>query len=124
MSRSARWRVRRKPVDAGRAEMGVLLSGLFDGERGNSGEPAGFIDVQPCGPQLPGVVELQQAGAHRGEQTDWFFTGGDAECRGARGRLAPGRPSAASSVFQIVSTRPAPTSLRMSFFSIRLVSAT
>ena len=41
----------RKLVDAGGAEMGVLFSGLLDGERRNSGEPAGFIDVQPCRPQ-------------------------------------------------------------------------
>ena len=57
----------------------MLLSGFLDGERGNSGEPACFIDIEPGGSQSSGVMKLQQIGAHRGEQSDRFFAGGH-EC--------------------------------------------
>ena len=49
----------RQPINAGGAEVCVLLSGFLDCERRDSSELAGFIDVEPCGSQVSGVVQLQ-----------------------------------------------------------------
>ena len=55
----------------------MLLSRFFDGERGHSGEPAGFVNIKPGRTQMAGMMQFQEIGAHGGEQTDRFLAGPD-----------------------------------------------
>ena len=91
----------------------MLFSGLLDGEGGHAGHPAGLLQVEPGGAEPAGVVDLQQAHAHRREQDDRVLAGRQQvvqvfQCRRAWPVVA------ASRAFQMVSTRPAPTILVMS----------
>ena len=64
-----------KLVDAVRAEVGVLFSGLVDGEWRDAGGSAGLVEIESGCAEAAGVMDFEQVRAHRREQWSWLLTG-------------------------------------------------
>ena len=99
----------------------MLFSGLVDGERRNAGDPACLVEIDAGRPERPAWCIFSRLALIAASMGVGCLAGGQKVVEMLeRDRAWP--VVAASRVFQIVSTRPAPTSLAMSARSIRPAS--